>query len=228
MVGTWHQKVTLFVALSEFSRSKFVEGGLPAEKIVVKPNFVSPDPGERTDAGDYVLFVGRLSAEKGIEFLFEAWERGDRTIPLRIAGDGLLLGTLEREKGLAGLNNVFFDGRLERTAVLEAMKRARFIVFPSTCYENFPLVIAEAYACGVPVIASRHGAMAEIIRHGVTGLLFEPGSAEDFAAKIEWAWARPADMEKMGRGARAEFDAKYTGERNYQLLMRVYEQACSS
>jgi len=227
-LGTWHEKVTLFVALSEFSRSKFVQGGLPAEKIVVKPNFVSPDPGERTDTGDYVLFVGRLSAEKGIELLFEAWKKGDRKIPLRIVGDGLLQDTLEREKELAGLNNVFFDGRLERTAALEAMKRARFIVFPSPCYENFPLVIAEAYACGIPVIASRHGAMAEIIRDAVTGLLFEPGSAEDFAAKIEWAWTHTAEMETMGRGARAEFETKYTGEHNYQLLMRIYEQACSA
>ncbi len=174
-LGTWHEKVTLFVALSEFSRSKFVQGGLPAEKIVVKPNFVSPDPGERTDTGDYVLFVGRLSAEKGIELLFEAWKKGDRKIPLRIVGDG-----------------------------------------------------SEAYACGIPVIASRHGAMAEIIRDAVTGLLFEPGSAEDFAAKIEWAWTHTAEMETMGRGARAEFETKYTGEHNYQLLMRIYEQACSA
>jgi len=227
-LGTWNQSVDRFVALSEFSRDKFVEGGLPAEKVMVKPNFVSPDPGPRSGGGECALFVGRLSLEKGLKLLIEAWKRVSQRIPLRIVGDGPLRGLLERDKESLPLSNVSLDGGLEKSAVLAAMKRARFMVFPSTCYENFPLVIAEAYACGVPVIASRHGAMAEIVRHGVTGLLFEPGSADDFAAKIEWAWSNEGDINQMGRAARTEFETKYTAQTNYQMLMHIYEQASAA
>lgn len=222
-LGTWQQKVSVYIALSEFSRRKFIEGGLPAAKIAVKPNFVACDPGARDSTGEYVLFVGRLSREKGPELLLRAWKKLRLAIPLRIVGDGPLRDELERE--VVGLNNVAFDGTLERALVRDFMKHARFLVLPSQCYENFPSVIAEAYACGVPVVAPRLGAMAEIVRDGVTGLHFEPCSTEDLAAKVEWAWAHPVSMEEMGRAARAEFEAKYTAERNYQLLMEIYEQA---
>lgn len=225
LLGTWEQKVARYIALSEFSRAKFVEGGLPAEKIVVKPNFVSTDPGVRDGAGEFALFVGRLSSEKGVECLLEAWAKGNRRIPLRIVGDGPLRPGLERQKLALGLDNISFNGTLERTLVLKAIKQARFIVFPSECYENFPLVIGEAYACGVPVIASRLGVMAQIVQDGVTGLHFEVGSAEDLAAKVEWAWTHPAEMEEMGRAARTEYEAKYTPERNYTILMEIYERA---
>ncbi|HVS88349.1 MAG TPA: glycosyltransferase family 4 protein [Candidatus Acidoferrum sp.] len=224
-LGTWREKVTQFIALSEFSRRKFSEGGLPAEKIAVKPNFASSDAGVRDGAGQFALFVGRLSSEKGVECLLEAWVKGNRRIPLRIVGDGPLRPMLEREKLVSGLDNVFFDGTLERTLVLKAMKQALFIVFPSNCYECFPLVIAEAYACGVPVIAARLGVMAEIVHDGVTGLHFETDSAEDLAAKVQWAWTHAAEMEEMGRAARAEYEAKYTPERNYKILMEIYERA---
>jgi glycosyltransferase involved in cell wall biosynthesis len=224
-LGTWHEKVTRFIALSEFSRHKFVRGGLPAEKTVVKPNFVSPDPGARTGMGDYVLFVGRLSEEKGVRSLLRAWSMCSRDIPLRIVGDGPLRRSLESEKESLGLSNIRFEGRLEQATVVTAMKQARLLVFPSTCYENFPLVIAEAYACGVPVVASRLGAMADIVQDGVTGLLFEPASAEDLADKVACVWARHRRVEEMGRAARAEFEAKYTAQRSYQDLMKIYAEA---
>jgi glycosyltransferase involved in cell wall biosynthesis len=106
---------------------------------------------------------------------------------------------------------------------------ARFLVFPSQCYEAFPVTIAEAYSCGLPVIAPRLGAMAEIVEDGRTGLHFSPGDPEDLAAKVEWAWTHAAEMEEMGRAARAEYEAKYTPERNYKILMDIYEQAiCTS
>jgi glycosyltransferase involved in cell wall biosynthesis len=228
-LGTWREKVTQFIALSEFSRRKFTEGGLPAEKIVVKPNFTSSDAGARDGAGEFALFVGRLSSEKGAECLLEAWVKGNRRIPLRIVGDGPLRPELEREKLVSGLDNVFFDGQLERTLVLKAMTQARFVVFPSNCYECFPLVIAEAYACGVPVIVPRLGAMAEIVEDGRTGLHFSSGDPEDLAARVAWAWSHAAEMEEMGRAARAEYEAKYTPERNYKILMEIYERAiCTS
>jgi len=225
LLGTLQQKVACYIALSEFSRERFVAGGLPAAKIAVKPNFIFPDPGSRDGAGRFALYVGRLSREKGPGLLLRAWKTRNLSVPLRIVGGGPLRECLERQRDVLSLRNISFDGNLERRLVFDAIKSARFLVLPSECYENFPLAVAEAYACGVPVIASRLGAMAEIVHDGITGLLVEPGSAEDLAVKVEWAWAHPAAMEEMGRTARAEFDAKYTGERNYQILMQIYEQA---
>ena len=103
--------------------------------------------------------------------------------------------------------------------------RARFLVLPSLCYENFPLTIAEAFACGVPVIASRLGSMAEIVADGKTGLHFSAGDDADLAAKVEWAWTHPEQMQIMGREARAEYEAKYTAKRGLDNLMSVYRQA---
>jgi glycosyltransferase involved in cell wall biosynthesis len=105
------------------------------------------------------------------------------------------------------------------------MKRAAFLLFPSEFYETFGLTIIEAFACGVPVIVSRLGGMMEIVENGKTGLHFTPGNAMDLASKVEWAWAHQREMETMGRAARAEYEAKYTAERNYQLLVEVYRRA---
>jgi len=224
-LGTWKQKVARYIALSEFSRRKFIEGGLPAAKIDVKPNFVSPDPGTRRGIGDYALYVGRLSAEKGPQLLLSAWKEADLSVSLRIIGDGPLRQDLEREKEKAGLSAIEFNGSLANDSVFGAMKAARFLIAPSECYENSPLAVAEAYACGVPAIAARLGALGEVVRDGVTGLHFEPGNAEDLAAKVKWAWAHPVELEAMGRAARAEYEAKYTAEKNYQVLMRIYREA---
>jgi len=227
-LGTWKKKVARYIALSEFSRRKFIEGGLPASRIDVKPNFVSPDPGMRRRNGNCALYVGRLSAEKGPQLLLRAWKDAKLSIPLRLIGDGPLRQDLAREKENAGLSAIEFNGSLAKDSVLEAMKAACFLVAPSECYENFPLAVAEAFACGVPVIAARLGALAEIVRDGMTGLHFEPGNAEDLASKVEWAWTHPAEMEAMGRAARAEYEAKYTAERNLEVLLNIYEKAIHS
>jgi glycosyltransferase involved in cell wall biosynthesis len=224
-LGTWRDKIAQFIALSEFSRTKFVEGGLRAAKITVKPNFVSPDPCVRDSDGDYVISVGRLSIEKGADLLLKAWSKMSRAIPLRVFGDGPVRATLEREKAALGLANVSFEGALQREAVPRALKQSRFLVFSSQCYENFPLVIAEAYACGVPVVAPRFGAPGEIVHNGVTGLHFEAGEAEDLVRKVEWAWFHPEETREMGRAARLEYETKYTADRNYKTLMKIYERA---
>lgn len=92
-------------------------------------------------------------------------------------------------------------------------------------YETFGMTIAEAFATGLPVLASRLGAMAEIVADGRTGLLFEPVNSEDLAAKVEWAWTHPREMAEMGREARREYEAKYTARRNYKMLMEIYRRA---
>ena len=232
-LGTWHNLVDCYIALTDFARAKFVEAGLPAEKIVVKPNFVNPDGAAPTlhspvanheSSEGHALFVGRLSPEKGVGTLLAAWRQLDSRIPLRVVGDGPLRTELESYARQHALNDVCFDGRLNARQTLAALKRSRFLVFPSEWYETFGRVAAEAFACGVPVIASRLGAMEEIVADGCTGLHFTAGDPGDLAAKVEWAWTHPAELSSMGRAARAEYEAKYTPERNYSMLMKIYSR----
>ncbi len=223
-LGTWKNKVDCYIARTEFARTKFIEGGLPAEKIVVKPCFVHPDPGLRTGSGETALFVGRLSPEKGLRTLISAWEYLGGRLPLRIAGDGPLRAELEAEIERRRVVGVQMLGRLCGPDTLAEMKRARFVVFPSEWYEGLPLTIAEAFACGVPVIASRIGSMIELVEDGRTGLHFTPGDARDLAAKVEWAWAHPGATEEMGLNARAEYEAKYTAEQNYAMMTKINQR----
>ena len=226
LLKTWAEKVDIYIALTEFARKKFIEGGLPAEKIVVKPNFVEPDPGTKDyKIGDYVLFVGRLSQEKGLFTLLKAWKL-IKNIPLKIVGDGPLRESLENFVNRANLSEkVEFLGRCSRKEVIQLMHKARFLVFPSEWYECFPMTIAEAFACGLPVVASKLGTMAEIVENGRTGLHFNAGDSEDLATKVEWAWTHSQEMAEMGREARREYEAKYTAERNYEILMEIYGKA---
>ncbi len=222
---TWTKQVDVYVALTEFARRKFVEGGLPAERIVVKPNFVHPDPGAKEpEAGEYALFVGRLSTEKGLRTLLRAW-RNLQGVPLKVVGDGPLAPEVQAFVEREGLEGVDLLGRRSREEVLALMRAARFLLFPSECYEGFPITIGEAFACGLPVVASRLGAMAEIVENGRTGLHFQPGDPEDLAAKVEWAWSHPREMAEMGRAARREYEEKYTAEKNYEMLMDIYRMA---
>ena len=222
-LGTWTRMVDVYIALTEFARRKFIEGGLPAEKIVVKPNFVYPDPGVGGGEGGYALFVGRLSSEKGVRTLLTAWEGFGARVPLKVVGDGPL--SSEVSEAARGLEGVEYLGRRSRDQVLALMKQAAFLVFPSEWYEGFPMTIAEAYATGLPVIASDLGAMASLVDHGRTGLHFRPGDPEDLAAKVEWLITHPAELARMRKEARAEYEAKYTAERNYRMLMEIYERA---
>jgi glycosyltransferase involved in cell wall biosynthesis len=223
-LGAWRDHVDVYVALSRFAASKFVEGGLPGHKIAIKPNFVEPDPGPREGAGNYALFLGRLSAEKGVETLLAAWRKLG-CVPLAIAGDGPLRHLVCGPDGGNRTNGRAFLGRVAHDRVPAVIRQARFAVVPSRWYEMFPLVIAEAFACGVPVVASRIGALAELIDDGCTGLLFEPGNADDLAAKAEWLWNHPEHALRMGRNARARYLSEYTAERNYEALMRIYQRA---
>jgi glycosyltransferase involved in cell wall biosynthesis len=215
--------IDVYITLSEFARQKFIEGGLPSEKIVVKPNFIDPDPGPGEGRGGYALFVGRLSAEKGVETLLAAWEQLERQTPLRIVGEGPLSDQVA--EAARKLPNVDWLGRQPSEKVLALMKDAQILLFPSVCNENSPLVIAEAYAAGLPVIASDLGVMSSMIDHGRTGLLFRPGDSQNLAAQVEQALCCPASLARMRPKVRAEFEAKYTAERNYEMLMDIYGSA---
>ncbi len=228
ILGTWTETVDLYIALSDFARDKFIAGGLPAAKIVVKPNFVHPDPGADRDISEHALFVGRLSPEKGLKTLLAAWKRLGGKIPLLVVGEGPLRRELEALARQLKLVGVRFLGQLDRQEVFAAMKRARFLVIPSESYENSPMTVVEAYACGTPTIAAGHGALKEIVSDQRTGIHFVPGNAEDLACKAEWAWTHPRQMEEIGQAGRAEFVANYTAERNYRMLIGIYNHAIES
>jgi glycosyltransferase involved in cell wall biosynthesis len=222
VIGTWQDKVQMYIALSEFARHKFIEGGLPADRIVVKPNFVMADPGAKEGPGEYALFVGRLSEEKGLRVLLDAWTAFDQTIPLRIAGDGPLTKSLVERIRANDIRGVNLLGRIAPENIPALIHDARFLILPSICYENFPVTVAEAFAGGLPVIASRLGSLLEIIADGSNGLHFSPGDPQDLAEKVQWAWAHPNEMQKMGRVARADYKAKYSAEKNYEHLLSLW------
>lgn len=216
-IGTWQNKVTRYIALNEFCRGKFIEGGLPAERIVVKPNYVDFEAPVSESRSDF-LFVGRLSAEKGIAVLVDAAKTlADSSIS--VAGSGPDAARLENVKGITALGEVGIK------SIQTEMGRAIALVLPSICYESFPRTLVEAFASCLPVIASRLGALAELVTEGVTGLLFEPGDSRDLAKKILWAQQHPDQMAEMGRNARALYEATYTAERNYQQLIAIYDSA---
>lgn len=219
-IHTWTEMVDVYIALTEFARQKFIEGGLPAEKIKVKPNFVHPDPGIGEGRGGYALFVGRLSVEKGLDTLLAAWDNLGENIPLKIVGDGPLAGQVA--EAAKRLPYVEWLGRKPMSEVHELMGEASVLIFPSKWYETFGRVAVEAFAKGTPVIAANIGAIAELIEHDRTGLHFRPGDPEDLAAKVEWILAHPAELSQMRREARAEFEAKYTAQKNYQQLIKIY------
>lgn len=213
-IGTYANKVSRYIALNDFCRRKFIEGGLPADRIVTKPNFVDFDLPQTFERSGF-LFVGRLSQEKGIATLANAFsEVNDAT--LRVAGTGPEMDQLQGRDGIALL------GGLSGDLVREEMCRASALVLPSIWYENFPRTLVEAFGCALPVIASRLGALAELVEDGKTGLLFEPGNAKDLAEKMRWANENPDRMAEMGANARRVYEENYTADRNYAALMEIY------
>ena len=221
-MGTWTDKVDRFIALNSFCRDKFVLGGLPAARIAIKPNFVDigAEP-ENEQPRQGLVFVGRLSPEKGVDLLAQA-------VAGLPAGSLTVVGTGPDSAALTACGAATMLGQQARSAIGGLVARAHVLVFPSVAYETFGLVIIEAFAVGTPVIASRHGAALELVVDGETGLLFEPGSVGDLAAKIRWALSHPAEMAAMGRRAREVALAHYGPDVNYAQLMTVYIDAAQS
>ena len=220
---TWTRMVDVYIALTEFARQKFLEGGLPAKKLTTKPNFVHPDPGPGEGRGGYAMFVGRLSSEKGVGTLLEAWERLGGRIPLKVAGDGPLASQIIEATGKP--LGIEWLGRKPLEEVYALMGEASMLIFPSEWYETFGRVAVEAFAKGTPAIAANIGAIAEVVDHGRTGLHFRPGDPEDLASQVELALNSPAKLAVMRREARAEFESRYTAEANYRRLIEIYEMA---
>lgn len=223
LFGTWSRRVDLWVAASRFSRRKLIACGLPAERVTVKPNFRRRDPGVKRGRGDYALFVGRLSAEKGVATLLDALA-GCGEVPVKIAGDGPLLEAARRVATKPRAAEVEVLGRVSNESVMRLMHGARFLVFPSEWYEGQPMTLIEALACGLPVVGSRLGACAEVIEDGVTGRLFTAGDASDLARTLESVWRDEKRYAAMSRRARETYERRYTAERSLSLLEDLYRQ----
>lgn len=217
--GTWSHSVDRYIALSDFAKRKFVVAGFPSDRIAVKPNFAPDRRAAASDNRAGALYVGRLSPEKGIGTLLQA--STGLAVPLRIIGEGPLLGAVTQAAG----TNLMALGRRPPAEVAADMAKAACLVLPSQVYENFPMVIAEAFCQSLPVIASRIGALAEIVTEGVTGLLFRPGDAADLASKMRWAADHPQAMRVMGCNARTAYETRYSPSVNLAQLTEIYETA---
>jgi glycosyltransferase involved in cell wall biosynthesis len=221
---TW-DKVDVFITLSKFAQNKFIEYGLPAHKMRLKPNFVHPAPLLGDGRDNSVLYVGRLSPEKGIDTLLSAWSQLGNRITLKIAGSGPLQKEVE---SVASQNSgVQFLGQQPSEEIYRLLGQSKALIFPSLWYEGMPRTIIEAFATGTPVIASNLGAMATMIDSGRTGLHFEPGNVDELVQQVLWMLEHPSEWQVMRQKARQEFEAKYTAEQNYALLMDIYQQALS-
>jgi len=213
----------LLIPIPDFAQQKFIQGGLPAEKIAVKSNFIDPDPGIGDGQGGYAIFAGRLTQEKGINTLLAAWEKIGGKIPLKIVGDGPLASrVVEASRRISGVE---WLGHKPRQFVLDLMKDAVVLIFPSIWYEGLPMTIIEAYSVSLPVVASNLGGMSSMIGHKRTGLHFRPGAPDDLSRQVDWIISHPAERERMRQAARVEHESKYTAECNYKILMDIYETA---
>ncbi|MEO8019362.1 MAG: glycosyltransferase family 4 protein [Pseudomonadota bacterium] len=219
--GTYQTQVDRYIVHTEFARRRFVAHGLPPERIAIRGNCLSHDPGIGAGDGGYALYVGRLTAEKGVGTLVRAWQELS-DIPLRIAGDGALRATLEREA--AGLP-IQFLGRVPAARVIELMQNAALLVIPSECYEGFPRVLVEAFATGTAVVAADIGGLGELITEGVGGAKFRSGSAAELADAVQRLWCAPVLRARQRAGNRLRFEREFSPSAGLASLTDVYRQA---
>jgi glycosyltransferase involved in cell wall biosynthesis len=219
--NTWGKKIDKIISLTMFGKNKFIEAGFSPNNMVTKPNFISDPYNKHYHREKFSLFIGRISSEKGINFLLDAWENID--FSLKIVGDGPLLEKLSKTN-----KNIHFLGKIPNESVKVLLQQAQFLVFPSQWYEGFPMVLVEALACGTPALVTKIGSMKEIIKDEVHGLHFELGNKKQFIEKSTRLIQNKTFCETMGKNGRKEYLEKYTPEVNYKLLNSIYQDAISN
>lgn len=220
IAGTYQRQVDLYIVPSKSTADRLASAGLPSDRVAVKPHFVDPDPGAGAGAGGYAVFVGRLSTEKGLQTLLNAWALLRRPQRLIVIGDGPLSSLMASVPP-----SVEWVGRQPPHAVARMLGDAAMLIFPSECHETFGRTIIEAFAAGTPVIASNLGAAPEIVEPGGTGVLFKAGDAPDLAGQVDSLYADPQRLAAMRSAARAQYEAHYTASHNYGQLIELYGQA---
>lgn len=228
ILKTWERKVTIFITPSEFVKKKFEEFGFRTENFITRPNYVEDDFSEDISGGskeDYVLFAGRLSEEKGILELISAWEilhKASLNIKLKIAGDGPLMNLIRKRVENNRLIEVL--GFVDKNDLKRLMAKAKFVIVPSICHEVFGRTVIEAYAVGTPVLASRIGALREVIVEGKTGDFFEP-KPQSIAEKVKEILRTPEKAAIWAENARKVLLERYTEEKAYETLIQAYARA---
>jgi glycosyltransferase involved in cell wall biosynthesis len=223
LAGTWQKRVALYIAVSDFAREKYIAGGFPATKIVVKSNFIHPTPAPGNGGGGYALYVGRLSPEKGITTMLAAWKSATRAIPLKVVGEGPL-AEMVVAAGRACPAVEYLGGK-PFSKVLDLMRNAEFLVFPSEWYETMGRTIMEALSVGTPVVASKIGPPESMVSPGETGFHFKPGSVAELKERLEWCSENLAQVCALRGNARKAFEAKHTGAANIETLIATYNIA---
>lgn len=220
--GYFRDNVTLYATLTEFQRQKLIAAGFEENRIRVVPNMLNDDyaSGRPSVLGSYFGFVGRLSPEKGVDVLLSA-AKTESGIPFKIAGT---MGSANGDQ-MNSLSNVEFRGYLEGKRLHKFYEESRAILLASTCYEGFPMVILEAMFNAKPVICPRIGGLSEIVKDGVTGLLFEPGNSSDLAEKVRYLWDRPELCRKLGNAGREKALQEYSPDKYYERIMSAYKEA---
>jgi glycosyltransferase involved in cell wall biosynthesis len=214
--------VNRYIALTEFARDRFIRGGLPEDRIVVRPNFLTSPPSFGDGSGNYALYVGRLTPEKGVATLVQAWR--DTDLPLNIVGDGYLRSDLEQQSRTANAK-IEFLGLRSRAEVWALMQRAAFLIIPSECYEGFPITVLEAFATGTPLIVSAIGALDEVVAAPTNGLKFQAGNVESLRQAIALLHASPEKMTAMRIANRQLFEDRYTQQHAVSSLHDIYADA---
>jgi glycosyltransferase involved in cell wall biosynthesis len=223
LLNTWRDKIAVYIAVSQFARDKCIGGGLPEEKILVRSNFLDPAPLPGEGGGGYALYVGRLSAEKGIMTALKAWQTAESPVPLTVVGEGPL--SVEVAAAAQTSPAIQYVGRKSSNEVLELMRRAELLVFPSECYETMGRTILEAFAVGTPVLTSALGERASIVIRGETGFHFPPGDTVALKEQVEWCSRNLEQVRAMRRAARAAFEQKFTGRKSLEFLLNIYRRA---
>lgn len=217
--------VDRFITLTDSAKSTFIAGGIPSERIAVKPNFADAPVTIRSDNQSRTggLYIGRLAPEKGPGVLIEAW-KSIPDHPLTIIGDGPERAALEA----AAPPNVSFLGHLDRDAIAVHRAKAALLFVPSICRESFGMVAVEAFAAGLPVVASNIGALPDLIQEGITGSLVRPGSPTDISDAALKLLADASSLEKMGLAASTIYKERFTPEANVVALEKIYDDALRS
>jgi len=221
--NTWIDMIDAYIMATDFGRQKYINFGIPKDKIMLKPNISYPNLFEQQKEEGYALYVGRLSKEKGVEVLLKAWKQ-IQGYQLKIMGDGPLSSDLKSYADKHNITNVEFLGFVTSEEYLKYMQGASFLIIPSVCYENFPCVVSEALACGIPILASDLGGMPEIIKDQKTGILFKPGNIDDLVEKINSVIHSKEYLCEMRLNVLKEYEKKYSPEENHKILMTVYDK----